>query len=388
MPDPKIRDGWPLILLVAATLTVSSSRTLSMQLDGRALLVGLALAGAFVLYTAFAWLARRVLNSSSRRLATTVSVGVVLLLVSGFAVIYPREGAPQGDGGSDQDDAINILSDHLGSLSSPYGELTYLDNPISNMAGSAILGWPFRELLGSSAWINLVIVAVAVAVMGWTLGARVSAFVSLMTVSSLGFSASVVVGGDYFTTAALLAVAAWWFRTARSGSWQEYAAAALLAVVGTTRVHLLLVVALVAIIAVSRKGPRSLPATGLLVTVAAALSLMWFVPDPSGFTPLGTADIAGGSLPVIALAATALALAALAATRRIDVEHLWIVGVAIVAIEAVWEPSQVYRGTSFALFAIPLLVSAIDSRRDASSRKARAAGSRTFSLPQRATQRG
>lgn len=362
-PTATIRDGWAVVLLVSAALTASCVGLIYHYLGGKFVVTTAAITVAFLGYTLLAWVARYVLNRLPVRFAQATAVAVVGFLIAAFGIVYPRKGAAQEPGrGDDQDDAVNILADHLGSLTSPYGQLTYLDNPISNLAGSAVLGFPFREMLGSSAWINPLIVAVAVAIVWHARGARIAAFVAVTTASSLGFATSYVVGGDYYVTVILLVVAAWWLRTSTPNSWQEYAAAVLLAVVGTTRVHMLILVALVVIIVVARKGAQSIAASVLAVVISAGLGLMWYLPDPAAFTPLGNGtNIAGGTLPTVAMAVVALALAVLAAMKRIDVQHLWLFGAAIIVVQAVTVPAQMYRGAPFALFAVPLLVVAATS---------------------------
>lgn len=373
MDTPRIRDGWTVVLFAAMALTASSAGIFDRYLGGGPALVALVLGAAFVLYSVFVWLVRYGIDRLPDRAANSVTLAVLVFLVAAFAVVYPREGAPQIAGaGGDQDDAVNILADHLGSLSSPYSELTYLGNPISNMAGSAVLGWPFRELFGTSAWMNPVIIVGAAFAVWLFAGARVAAFASVATASSLGFFASYVTGGDYFVVAILLVVAAWWLRSSKPNSWQEYVAALLLAVVGTTRTHLVALTVIVLVVVIAQKGRRSLPAAGIGGLVVAGLSLMWFVPDPGGFTPLGnTTSIAGGAWPTSAMVVVSFVLVALAATRRIDAQHLWLFGAAIIATQLIWVPTQIYRGAPFALFAVPLLVGTLAVARSGDGRVSR-----------------
>lgn len=356
MLDSRHREFWAVPFLFSIALTASNSKVIATYFDGLTAQAVAALT-MFVSYLIISVVARKVFNEIPVGAVRAAIILILIALIVCFLVVYPIEGAPQGVTGSDQDDAVNILADHLFSLSSPYGQLTYLDNPISNMAGSAILGWPARELMGSSAWGNPFIVVAATAAMWRFWGPRPAAFTLLMSSASLGFLSSYLVGGDYFTSAIVLVSAAFWFRASRPGSWHEYAAAILVAVSGTTRIHLPAVILILAAIIIIRKGSKSAPAVAVMLFVSGALVLIWFLPDPDGFAPLDTTGHAGGFIPTLVLIAFCGLLLILAFRRAIDIVHLWLIGAAIIAVEVPIHPEIVFRGTPLLWFAIPTLIS-------------------------------
>lgn len=101
-------------------------------------------------------------------LAAATVLGVVLM----FAVIYPI--ADSGVvGGSDRDDALNAGAAALLDGRYPYGELTYLDNPISPLPGALFLAIPF-VLMGNAAYQSFFWLPVFMWVTGRAMGSLLS----------------------------------------------------------------------------------------------------------------------------------------------------------------------------------------------------------------------
>lgn len=224
--------------------------------------------------------------------------------------------------GSDRANALDVALTQLAAGHYPYTATTYLGNPITPLPGALLLAAPFRFLLGTAAWQNVVWTALLLPVLNG--GRRLQpgpTLVWLLTVAGgLEVWREVLIGDDLVGGAVpALAAVACTLRAARprpgpAGSVGVLTAAAVaLGVTTCTRPHLALVVVIVAVAVGLRAGRRR----GLLVGgVAGLVWVMLVVPFLLGglarFSPLHVAakvtDHRGLSVAIVVIALSATLL--------------------------------------------------------------------------------
>jgi hypothetical protein len=228
-----------------------------------------------------------------------VVLAVGLLAV--FAVGYPIEDA-QGPGrSSDRDDGLNIAVERLLAGDYPYYPPHPEAGPLSLFPGAILLSVPF-VILGNSAYQNFFWIAVFLGMTVRCYGRRGELLLLLAVL--FGLSPAVqyefISGGDMLANGIYVAVALGLFirHWASPGdAWRQRLATALfLGLALSSRPNFLLLMPLVGG-AVWRWGgfPRAIVGCSLAVAAAAAVTLPFFLADPSGFTPL----IAGNKLALI-----------------------------------------------------------------------------------------
>lgn len=365
MQSPVVISSWQTRVTISIALSLMNTLALAWFNITNPLYLELSIPVQAAVYYVILLLVMRVTNSIGTRTALVGAISLTVVLVAAFCVVYPLRGAPQTAGkGSDQDDAVNILVDGLFRAESPYRTLTYLANPVSNLMGSAVLGAPFRWILGSAAWMNPVVLLVLMVIVIRRMGARAGLLLALLCLASPGFLMAYVVGSDYFTSAMIAAAASWWWLTA-SSRYQQVIAAILTSVACTTRLHLLVV--LVAIALISWVQRRWIVPTLVAFAISAFLFLWWWLPDPSHFTPLGTTRAIGGSRGTIVLGAVWLVVLVIIVIKRLDAAAVSWLGLPVLAITAIASPTELFRAVAYFLWAAPLLVQRVSETRPAVS---------------------
>ena len=151
----------------------------------------------------------RAVSRCSVRLALFAAAAGLLFLAIALVVIYPHVNVHTLGNGSDRDDAADIGARRLLDGEYPYGPLTYLGNPISQLPGALALAAPFVEALGHSAYANvfwLAVLIVVVVVVGRPLPASV-AIVAAAIVLSPGVLREYLTGGDLIANTIYVAAA-------------------------------------------------------------------------------------------------------------------------------------------------------------------------------------
>jgi hypothetical protein len=365
MQPPAVISSWQTRVTVSVALSLMNTLALTWFHITNPLYLELSIPVQAAVYYVILLLVMRVTNSIGTRAALVGAISLTVMLVVAFCVIYPLRGAPQTAGkGSDQDDAVNILVDGLFRAGSPYRTLTYLSNPVSNLMGSAVLGAPFRWILGSAAWMNPVVLLVLIVIVIRRMGAKAGLLLSLLCFASPGFLMSYMVGSDYFTSAMIAAAASWWWLTA-SSRYQQVIAAILASVACTTRLHLLVVLVTIALISWVQR--RWILPTLVAFASSAFLFLWWWLPDPSHFTPLGTTRAIGGSWGMIFLGVLWLGVVAIIVIRRLGPAAVSWLGLPVLAITAIASPTELSRAVAYSFWAVPLLVQRASGARPVAS---------------------
>jgi hypothetical protein len=370
-------------LLFGAALSLSSTGRYSNGLgEGNEVAPSLqvwagVLLGTLVYATAVAvlwWLLARL----QERHAVVLLVAFVVLAVGAFLVVYPRYGEPanSADGYGDADDALNILADSVTEGFDPYERTTYEGNELSPLPGAGVLAVPLRELAGSAAYQNPLVLILGAGVLWRRWGARVTLGIVAPSMASLGVAEHFLLGGDYFTSGALVALTAYGFLWAvrRGGGW-PWALALALGLVTANRTTTVVVLALVGVVLFASREVllRWVPPLALAVVVNLALWVPWSLHrGDDGFPPLDRVDLLGPSwVAYLALLLLVAALAWIAAGRwrRPDAgsaaERLAGEGPVLAvggAPSIVWSPTELYRITSYLWFAVPVLADHLAQR--------------------------
>jgi hypothetical protein len=95
------------------------------------------------------WLVRGRVTARHAKLAAAL---LLLVAVVALLVIYPHANTHATGGGSDRDDAATIGARGFLHARDPYGSVTYLRNPISQLPTLLVVAMPFVGLFGSSAY--------------------------------------------------------------------------------------------------------------------------------------------------------------------------------------------------------------------------------------------
>jgi hypothetical protein len=254
-------------------------------------------------------------------LAALMSVGVVAAFLAG----YPIANVQTPGAGSDDDDALNLGAAAVLGGHFPYRQTTYLGNVLHHLPGAYILAAPFTAL-GTSALQNLFWLAAFFATVNRVAGRR-AALELLVLVFALDVDVihQVVTGTGYLANAIFVVLGLWWLvRTAHRD-----AAAIAWGLTLASRANFLFLLPLAFGYLQHQAGwkPAWRAATLSAATVA-ALTLPYYLYDPSHFAPLEAADrvlVFNQLAPHlgVALIAAMAALAAALSFRSTDLPALF-----------------------------------------------------------------
>ena len=263
----------PTRLLLGILLFLSSAGTLQKYAGTVAAIASLPiflLAGTFL----YPYAEQAATRLSDRQALLAAAAGLALLAVA-LVVVYPHANSHAPGVGSDRDDAANIGAHRLLSGEYPYGALTYLGNPISQLPGALVVAVPFYAAFGTSAYANvfwLGVLVALVALIGRSLPIGF-AVVATTVVLSPGLVREYLTGGDLIANAVYVAVAAVGLLRLAPRRYAGPAAAVAIGLALASRANFALVLIPLAAALIARQGLRR--AIGLLlVSVIATSSLV------------------------------------------------------------------------------------------------------------------
>jgi hypothetical protein len=247
-----------------------------------------------------------------------LAVAVVALLV-----VYPHANTHAADTGTDRDDAATIGARGFLDGENPYGRLTYLHQPVSQLPVLLVVAMPFTWLLHWSAHELVLFLPLLYLLFRWLARDPRIAVVGLaVALASPALLREYLTGGDLIVNVVLVAAGVHlvWRRPA------SLLAAALLGVALATRANFLIVLVPLAVAVYRRSG---LPAAlrGLAVSLAVFGAIVVPVAlSEGGRTALSMNDklseVPGGA-PLVLTLVTALAVVAALRTERWRASTLW-----------------------------------------------------------------
>lgn len=314
-------------------------------------------------YLAYVLVVRAVVTRLSDRLCRWLLYTTLAIAALGFLYTFHRFGAPANNNGyTDEDDALNLLSDGLTQHFNPYLRSTYLPgHKPSPLMGAGLLALPFRVLFGSAAYQTPVWLSAASCVVARVYGPRFALFVLTSALSSLGFAEWYLEGGDYYVSGVIVALGFYAFLGAvrRHDAWLWPSSVAL-GVVCATRVSTIPLLALAAIYSWRWNAGRR-RRVGLALTVAAGVAAVLIVPyylaTPGRFHPVYITTLLGPpAARVLGAGLLLLALVAALRIRRPSTAGPLLNAAVLPAL--FWAPAQLYRSASYFLLGIPALAEA------------------------------
>jgi hypothetical protein len=224
------------------------------------------------------------------------AAATLILLCVFVALLYPLANSGVVGGGSDRDDMVNLAAGDLLRGNYPYYRTTYLGNPISLLPGALILASPF-VLLGMGSTQSLFWLAVFFLTMRGCLKERSRALLLVWLALALSPVAlnELATGSDLLANSLYVLVFLVWFvsvvpRPDRPW-WHKLAPAILLGIGLSSRSNFIFLLPL-AYAATARAAGwrRALLWTGVVCLTLGAVTIPFFLYDPSHFTPLATQD--------------------------------------------------------------------------------------------------
>jgi len=225
-----------------------------------------------------------------------LTTATFLVLLTLFLVLYPLANTNVPGKGSDRDEALNAATSELLQGRYPYYPKIYSGNPITPLPGSLLLAIPF-VLLGNSAYQNFFWLFAFLLTMNVYLKDKRLALLSLWVL--LAFSPvvlhEIVTGGDLLANSIYVPLfVIWMVRAASRHSTSRLGRISLATLLGigmASRANFLLILPLVFSALVRAGGwqsaVRQMMITGLTFGL---LTVPFYLHDPSGFSPLHTAN--------------------------------------------------------------------------------------------------
>jgi hypothetical protein len=273
--------------------------------------------------TAAVWAFDLVLRASGARQADAVAALLLAASIVALLVVYPHANTHSPNAGTDRDDAATIGARGFLDGENPYGRLTYLHQPISQLPVLLVVAMPFTWLFGSSAYELVVFLPLLYLLWRRLAGdARVAVVGLAVVLVSPAFLREYLTGGDLVVNVVLVAAGVHlvWRRPA------SLAAAALLGVALATRANFAIVLVPLAVAVYRRCG-----AVAALRGVAASLIVLAAVTVPVALTEGGRtalsmndklSEVPGGA-PLVLTLVTLLAVAIAWRTRAWTAAALW-----------------------------------------------------------------
>ena len=249
-----------------------------------------------------AWVLPRLTSHLTERLALVLAVVTLLGLIAVFVWFHPLVSAARPGHGSDRNEALNLATAELLHGRYPYYPKTHLGNPLSPLPGSLLLAAPF-VWLGDSAYQTFAWLAVFfVAARRQLRDSRPALLVGWVALAlSPVVAQEIVTGGDLLANSiyVLVFILALLHRPESGSAWLY---AVLLGIGLSSRANFLLLLPLV-LSALARRGGwgRALKLTAVSCAAFAAVTVPFYLADPSGFSPLHTVrkfDSAPSSFPL------------------------------------------------------------------------------------------
>jgi hypothetical protein len=240
---------------------------------------------------------RRSMNAVDPQWSKAAALLGLTAAVAVFVVVYPMANAGEWSsgvgGGSDRDEALQVGGEALLAGEYPYYQRTFLNNPISPMPGSILAALPFAAM-GQAALQNLFWLPVFWLTVGRPFGNPAIATLIVFTLFGAcpGVAHDFLTGGDLASNSIMVLVAALWLLVEFDGpapAWRVAVAAAVMGVTLSSRASFWLMLPVLHATLTRRGGLAR--ATGTLAVAAvtcAAVTLPFYLYDPSAFTPFTT----------------------------------------------------------------------------------------------------
>jgi hypothetical protein len=257
------------------------------------------------------------------RQADVLAALLLAAAIVGLLVVYPHANTHASGAGTDRDDAATLGARGFLDGQNPYGRLTYLNQPISQLPVLLAVAMPFTWLVHSSAY-ELVVFLPLLYLLWRRTGrdARVAVVGLAVALASPALLREYLTGGDLIVNVVLVAagVLLVWRRPA------SLLAAALLGVALATRANFLIVLVPLAVAVWRRCGlPAALRGLAVSLAVFAAIVVPVALSE-GGRTALSMNDklseVPGGAPLVLTLVAV-LAVAVALRTERWRASTLW-----------------------------------------------------------------
>ena len=240
-----------------------------------------------------------------------------LLVLAAFLIVYPIADSGVVGGGSDNDDALDGAATELLHGRHPYYARNYRGNATPQLPGAVILAAPF-VLLGYSAYQNIFwLLAFFVAMKHHFRDSRLALLLvwAIFALSPVVLY-EILVGSDRMANSLYVLLAVLWMVRAISSPglprWQVVVPAIFMGVTLSSRANFLLLLPLVFSAMVRAAGWKR-AGTYAAITGATflAVTLPFYLYDPSAFSPLDTSAKLGQFEPVLPLAGLLVPLATL-----------------------------------------------------------------------------
>ena len=278
------------------------------------------------------YVAPRVLPKISDRQVAMLAVAALAAAVGVFTVVYPIADDPTSfRGGSDADDALNLIVHELMQGRYPYYARTYLGNPVTPMPGAMFLAAPF-VIIGNSAWQNFFWLCILFVVLKscFSSGRSALAMMLLVLASSPIVPYAIVTGNDLLANSIYVLVATLLvMKTADSPVTARpltgMAASVFLGVALSSRFNYFYVLpAVFSALARTRGLKTAIGRTTIALAALAAITMPFYWFDREGFSPLHTIGIlscmesAWSLAPPFVVAATGGIALVMAVFLRVD----------------------------------------------------------------------
>ena len=298
------RRGLYLAGLMLALIPPSIGMALTADAIIAALYVVIACAWVAVYYF---WIAPIALNRMSNRSAVIITVVVLAVLAVAVAIIHPLIDTAgfslfgREVGAADNDNAVDLGVDAILQGENPYERRTFLGAPIGPLPGAFVLGLPFY-LMGDVAYASIFFLGLF-----WFLAARQGAPAGTLLLI-LAFTASpalvyqALAGMDYTTD--IMAVIGFSVLVIHWGDRQLLLilAAGAVGIAMATRINLTLLAVPLLVILINRYGKAPAITAALSLSFGfLAISVPFFLWDPSNFSPIQAGAVKADALPFGAL---------------------------------------------------------------------------------------
>lgn len=251
------------------------------------------LAGSLLLWLLVRQLWPRLYRWMPAQYAPVFLVFTLLILFVTFLQIYPMLNTALPGRGSDGDDALHLAAQALLRGDYPYHGRTYLGNPIINLPGTIILALPFT-LLGHTAaqnffWLALFGLALC---RHWQDNRTVLFYFWSLLFTSPYLTYALWIGNDHISNGLQIFLFSWGLMESAGKSPKKAIFWAILLGIGlSSRLNFVLLLPLLGAGLWRRAGKMpALAYTMLALCIFSALTLPFYLYDPTHFTPALTAN--------------------------------------------------------------------------------------------------
>ncbi len=245
-----------------------------------------------VLFAIYRYCLNKILLRVTDKQASFMAVLTIICLAIVFFAVYPHINVQTPGRGSDRDEDVNISATEMLGFRYPYYQRTYLGNTITRFPGAIFLSIPF-VLLGNQAlqnffWLFIFFVIAASFLKNYRLALFlfwIILFLSPVVMHELLTGGDLLVNTIYILSFIFFIVRS--VCTAGTKTAKKILAAVLLGIGLSSRANFILLLPLVFSALLQNADLRlALEYTGLAVFVFFAITLPFYLYDPSSFSPL------------------------------------------------------------------------------------------------------